>query len=92
MNNLSEKIKKAFEEDSELCLVDECPKDLSCGECWNREVEKYMKLLYEKTIDNTVEYLKCEWAMERLDSFADFDNVAKILKDDFDFIKEKVNL
>lgn len=76
MNNLSEKINKAFEENNELCLVEECPKGFTCGECWNKAIEKYINIIYNKAIDEVCEYLKLEWSLERINTFGDFDKIA----------------
>lgn len=82
MDSLSEKIIKAFEENNELCLVDECPKDASCGECWCREIKKYITKIQNETISDVCEYFKKEWALDRINTLSDFDKIAEDIKID----------
>lgn len=79
MDDLLEKIVKVFDEDNELCLVDECPKDLTCGECWKNEIEKFINNIYNKAIDEAAGYIENEWALERINSCDDFDKISDIL-------------
>ena len=79
MDDLLEKIVKVFDEDNELCLVDECPKDLTCGECWKNEIEKFINNIYNKAIDEAVGYIENEWALERINYCNDFDKISDIL-------------
>ena len=72
MDDLLEKIVKVFDEDNELCLVDECPKDLTCGECWKNEIEKFINNIYNKAIDEAVGYIENEWNRNELINAAIF--------------------
>ena len=80
MKNLSERIKKAFEEGNDDCLVDECPKDVNCGECWCREIQKCVEEVRNKTIADVSEYFKKEWSLDRINSLSDFDKIAEDVK------------
>lgn len=45
------KVKKAFDgEDNDICLADKCPGDMTCGECWNYEIQKYIKEKVQETL------------------------------------------
>ena len=74
MDDLLDKIVKAFDEDNELCLVDDCPKDF-----WKNEIEKIINNIYNKAIDEAVGYIENEWALERINYCNDFDKISDIL-------------